>query len=279
MTAALGREFVFSDDQFERLRTFVLSHTGIALSEAKKDMVYGRLSKRIRKQFEGSFEAFCAAIEQGDGDEQEFLINAITTNLTAFFREQHHFDYLKQRLIPELKLKNAGSRKIRIWSAGCSTGEEPYSIAITLAEDQGLADWDIKILATDLDANVLAHGETGIYSAERIDGLSESRRRRWFQRGRGDNAGLVRVKPDLRQMVTFKRLNLLHDWPMQQPFDLIFCRNVVIYFDKTTQASLFDRYARLLVDEGHLFIGHSESLYNVTTRFTSLGHTIYRRRS
>lgn len=277
MTAALGREFVFSDDQFERLRAFVLSHTGIALTEAKKDMVYGRLSKRIRKQFSGSFEAFCAAIDEGDRDEQEYLINAITTNLTAFFREQHHFDYLRQRLLPELMLKNADGRKIRIWSAGCSTGEEPYSIAMTLAEAQGLEDWDIKILATDLDANVVAHGEAGIYSAERIDGLDEARRRRWFQRGRGDNAGLVRVKPELKQMVTFKRLNLLHDWPMQQSFDLIFCRNVVIYFDKTTQASLFDRYARLLVDDGHLFIGHSESLYKVSTRFTSLGHTIYRR--
>lgn len=277
MTGALGREFVFSDRQFERLRAFVIGQTGIALTQAKKDMVYGRLSKRIRKHFNGSFEAFCSAIDNGDGDEQEFLINAITTNLTAFFREQHHFDYLRQRLLPELIAKKADQRRLRIWSAGCSTGEEPYSIAISLAEEKKLAGWDMKILATDLDANVIAHGDTGIYSLERVEGLTEACRRRWFQRGRGDNAGLVRVKPELREMVSFKRLNLLHEWPMRGPFDLIFCRNVVIYFDKPTQAALFDRYADILVPDGRLFIGHSESLHNVSDRFASLGHTVYRR--
>lgn len=277
MTAALGREFVFSDRQFECLRAFVISHTGINLTEAKKDMVYSRLSKHIRQHFNGSFEAFCSAIEQEDREQQEVLINAITTNLTAFFREQHHFDYLQQRLIPALISKNAGSKRLRIWSAGCSTGEEPYSIAISLAEEAGLADWDIKILATDLDANVIAQGDAGIYTSNRIEGLSESRRRRWFERGRGDNDGMVRVKAQLRDMVSFKRLNLLHPWPMRGPFDLIFCRNVVIYFDKPTQSGLFDRYADILVPDGHLFIGHSESLHNVTTRFASLGHTTYRR--
>ncbi len=278
MTGALGREFIFSDRQFKRLRAFVAEHTGIALSEAKKDMVYGRLSKRIRSHFAGNFQAFCDAIEQGDAQEQDFLINAITTNLTAFFREAHHFDYLRQRLIPELLRRNAHSRKIRIWSAGCSTGEEPYSIAMSLAGDNQLAGWDIKILATDLDANVLKHAEAGIYSEERISKLAEQQRQ-YFQRGRGSNSGLVRLKPEIRERVSFKRLNLLHDWPMRGPFDLIFCRNVVIYFDKPTQTKLFDRFADLLVADGHLFIGHSESLYKVTERFTSLGNTIYRRLS
>lgn len=276
MTGVLGREFTFSDRQFKRLRAFVAEQTGIALSEAKKDMVYGRLSKRIRSHFGGNFQAFCDAIENGDAQEQDFLINAITTNLTAFFREAHHFDYLRQRLIPDLMRRNADSRKIRIWSAGCSTGEEPYSIAMCLAAQQQLADWDIKILATDLDANVIGHAEAGIYSEERLSKLPE-KELQWFKRGRGANTGLVRLKPEIRNRVSFKRLNLLHDWPMQGPFDLIFCRNVVIYFDKTTQTQLFERFADLLVADGHLFIGHSETLYKVTDRFTSLGNTIYRR--
>lgn len=277
MTGALGREFEFSDRQFKRLREFVIEHTGIALTEAKKDMVYGRLSKRVRKQFDGSFEAFCNAVDDGNEQEQEFLINAITTNLTAFFREKHHFDYLRQTLIPSLLQRNSASRKIRIWSAGCSTGEEPYSIAMSLAGDRRLADWDVKILATDLDANVVAHAQEGIYSNERIKTLTDAEQSRWFHRGKGPNAGLVRVKPELKQLISFKRLNLLHPWPMQGTFDLIFCRNVVIYFDKATQATLFDRYAEILKDEGHLFIGHSETLYKVCDRFESLGQTIYRR--
>lgn len=276
MTGVLGRELTFSDRQFKRLRVFVAEQTGIALTEAKKDMVYGRLSKRIRANFGGNFQAFCDAIENGDAQEQDFLINAITTNLTAFFRESHHFEYLHGRLLPELIRRNAASRRLRIWSAGCSTGEEPYSIAMCLAAEKQLAGWDIKILATDLDANVLEHAEAGIYSEDKLSKVA-GKERQWFQRGRGSKAGLVRLKPEIRDRVTFKRLNLLHDWPMRGPFDLIFCRNVVIYFDKPTQSRLFDRFADLLVADGLLFIGHSESLYKVTERFTSLGNTIYRR--
>jgi chemotaxis protein methyltransferase CheR len=277
MTGALGREFVFSDRQFRRLRAFVTAQTGITLSEAKKDMVYGRLSKRIRKQFGGDFEAFCNAVDAGVEDECEFLINAITTNLTAFFRERHHFDYLRQELLPSLLKQNAAQKRLRIWSAGCSTGEEPYSIAMCIADMPQLADWDVKILATDLDANVVQHATDGVYDMGRVAGLDESQRKRWFYQGSGDRAGLVKVKPALKDLVTFKRLNLLHSWPMKGPFDLIFCRNVVIYFDKATQADLFDRYANLLVPDGHLFIGHSESLYKVCDRFVSQGQTIYRR--
>lgn len=272
----LGREFIFSDRQFNRLRTFIAKQTGIALTQAKKDMVYARLSKHIRSHYGGDFKAFCDVIEHGDQQEQEFLINAITTNLTAFFREAHHFDYLQRQLIPALLQRNANSRKLRIWSAGCSTGEEPYSIAMCLAGSRQLVDWDIRILATDLDANVLNHARAGIFTVDKLSKLPQSEFQ-WFQRGSGTNNGLVRLRPELREIVTFKRLNLLHDWPMQGPFDLIFCRNVVIYFDKQTQARLFDRFADLMVADGHLFIGHSESLYKVSDRFTSLGNTIYRR--
>lgn len=280
MTGALGREFPFSDKHFKQLSTFVTAQTGIVLTEAKKDMVYSRLSKRIRKQFAGSFDDFCQTIADGDPAEQDFLINAITTNLTAFFRENHHFDYLRHKVIPALVRDNATTKKIRIWSAGCSTGEEAYSIAICLRETiADVDDWDIKILATDLDANVLVHGKQGVYAQERISGIDKQVAQSWFKQGSGDNAGLVKVRPELGRMIVFKRLNLLHDWPMNGPFDLIFCRNVVIYFDKATQSKLFDRFADILVEQGHLFIGHSESLYKVCERFASLGHTVYRRLS
>ena len=278
MTASRNREFEFTDASFERIRQFVTEHTGIVLSDAKKDMVYGRLSKRIRKGGFGSFDAFCDALEAGDEDEQDFMINAITTNLTAFFRENHHFEFLANTVIPDLVEKNKHNKRIRIWSAGCSTGEEPYSIAMILKEflpdfDQ----WDVKILATDLDANVVAQGQSGIYRADRIEGLPEHRIKRWFKRGRGDKADMVKVSPELQKLITFKRLNLLHQWPMKGQFDFMFCRNVVIYFDKDTQRVLFERYADILAPEAHLFIGHSETLYKVSTRFDSLGHTIYRK--
>jgi chemotaxis protein methyltransferase CheR len=138
-------------------------------------------------------------------------------------------------------------------------------------------DWNVKILATDLDANVIAHGKAGIYRQDRIEGLDERRIKRWFKRGSGDNSDMVKVSPELQQMITFKRLNLLHEWPMSGPFDLMFCRNVVIYFDKDTQRVLFDRYADILAPEAHLFIGHSETLFKVSSRFDSLGQTIYRK--
>jgi len=176
-----------------------------------------------------------------------------------------------------VKLK--GNKKhLRIWSAGCSTGEEPYSIAIALKEAlPDFDDWDVKILATDLDANVVAHGKAGIYRSDRIDGLDEKRIKRWFRRGTGNNAELVKISPELQKMITFKRLNLLQEWPMSRPFDLMFCRNVVIYFDKNTQRILFDRYADILADDAYLFIGHSETLFKVSTRFDSLGQTIYQK--
>jgi chemotaxis protein methyltransferase CheR len=275
-----SREFDFSDDNFHRIRQFVGEHTGIVLSDAKKNMVYGRLSKRIRKGGFADFTAFCDAIDNGDEHEQEFLINAITTNLTAFFRENHHFEFLANTVIPELVKEKGHNKRLRIWSAGCSTGEEPYSIAITLKESLPNFDqWDVKILATDLDANVVEHGKQGIYRAERIEDLSPERTKRWFHRGSGDNADMVKVKDELKEMIRFKRLNLLNQWPMKGPFDLMFCRNVVIYFDKPTQKVLFARYEKILKPKAYLFIGHSESLYKVTTDFESLKHTTYRKKA
>ena len=275
---AREREFEFSTRDFERVRSYVREHTGISLSDEKRELVYGRLSRRLRQLGIGSFVAYCDLLESGDEDELENFTNAITTNLTSFFRENHHFEYLRDVALPEIMRRNAANRRIRIWSAGCSSGEEPYSIAMTVAETiPASAGWDVRILATDLDSNMVATAAAGIYTASRIEGIDGRRQRRWFKRGKGTNADKVRVSPDLQRLIAFKRLNLMQQWPMRGPMDLIFCRNVIIYFDKPTQAVLMDRYAELLLPDSHLFVGHSESLFKVTTRFNLVGKTVYRR--
>ncbi len=272
------RDFDFTDRDFEKVRNLVKSHTGISLSSAKKDMVYSRLSRRLRNLGIDKFSDYCNLVEGGDDAELIKFTNAITTNLTAFFREDHHFQYLTKTLVPELIRKNQLDRRIRIWSAGCSTGEEPYSLAIAMKESMPSNEtWDLKILATDLDSDVLQKARNGVYSSDRINGLSNNRKKRWFLNGKGGNEGTVRVRPELQEIITFKQLNLLQEWPTKGPFDFIFCRNVVIYFDKDTQKVLFDRYANVLKNDAHLFIGHSESLFKVSDRFKLLGQTIYKK--
>jgi chemotaxis protein methyltransferase CheR len=271
------RDLVFTDADFNFIRQLVATQTGIALSEQKRELVYGRLAKRLRTLELQTFAEYCAYVEKNEQELHE-LVNAITTNLTSFFREPYHFDYLRETVLPGLLRGNAASRRIRIWSAGCSTGEEPYSIAMTVRDaipaGQG---WDVKILATDIDSNVLAKAQQGVYPEERVSGIPEHYQRRSFRRGHGDNAGMLRVNDEVRSLITFRQLNLMHEWPMKGPFDVIFCRNVVIYFEKSTQKRLFNRYADLLADDGHLFIGHSETLFKVCDRFTLIGRTIYRK--
>ncbi len=272
------REFHFTEKDFKHISRLVGERTGIVLSDAKRQMVYGRLSRRLRQLKLEKFSDYLELLTSGDEEELVNFTNAITTNLTAFFRENHHFEYLKKTVIPEVLKANARSKRIRIWSAGCSSGEEPYSIAMCVRElVPKSAGWDIKILATDLDSNMVQRGKEGIYTAERVEGLSPERMKRWVKRGKGENANMVRMHPELREMITFKELNLMHQWPMKGPFDFMFCRNVVIYFNKDTQRVLFDRYADILRDNAHLFIGHSESLNKVTDRFELLGQTIYRK--
>jgi len=278
-SAVHDREFTFSTKDFDKVRSFILSETGITLSEGKKNMVYGRLSRRLRQTGMNTFKEYIEFASQDNSEERVNFVNAITTNLTSFFREEHHFDFLKNTVIPHLMRKNAQTRKIRIWSAGCSTGEEPYSIAIALYESiPDIENWDVKILATDLDTNVLAHGRAGVYDAERITGLNKTRTSTWFLKGKGQHAGSVRVDSRLKSLITFNQLNLMKEWPMKGPFDFMFCRNVIIYFEKTTQRVLFDRYSKLLVDDAHLFLGHSESLYKVSDKFELIGNTIYQKR-
>lgn len=271
------REFDFNDEHFQYLRHMVAAHAGINLTAAKRELVYGRITRRIRALDLSGFDAYCDLLRQNPAAEIGQFINAITTNLTAFFRENHHFQFLADTVLAELYRRTARPR-IRIWSAGCSTGEEPYSIAMTVLESQPTGRTaDVAILATDIDTNVIATGAAGIYDRSRVEGIGGERLKRWFLCGTGANAGRVRIRDDLKRIVQFKQLNLMGHWPMKGPFDVIFCRNVVIYFDKETQRRLFDRYADLIAPQGYLVIGHSESLHNVSARFELTGRTIYRK--
>ena len=280
MTSPAGREYKFDDRDFSRICSLVSEHTGISLSEAKRDLVYGRLVRRLRALKLDSFERYCELVSNGGDDEVQHFANAITTNLTSFFREQHHFDYLREQLVPEVVAQRGNVKRLRIWSAGCSTGEEVYSLAITLRElANELLGWDVRLLATDIDSQVLATASRGVYDEGRVEAIPQSMKKRWFLNGKGANAGTVRVTRELRDMVTFRHLNLMQTWPMTGPFDAVFCRNVVIYFDKDTQRKLFNRMAEMIRPGGHLFIGHSETLYRVSERFESIGRTVYRRTS
>ncbi len=270
------REFRFTADDFNFLRKLSNEYSGIQVPDERFDMFYSRLSKRVRKLGLTDFKGYCQHLK--DHPDQEFtaFINAITTNLTAFFREIHHFDYLRDVVIPELLIRNKASRQIKVWSAGCSTGEEPYSLAITLLENVP-ADWDIKILATDLDTNVLQTASEGIYTEDRVSDLSEEMLKQWFMRGKSSQSGQVKVRPQLQKIIQFKQLNLMQEWPMKCNFDFIFCRNVLIYFDRETKTSLARRYAELLSARSWLFIGHSESLNQLSNQFELVACTSYRK--
>lgn len=270
------REFEYTFEDFDVLRQMSNQHSGILVPDDKFDMFYSRLSKRLRVLGLSNFKQYCQYLKQHPEHEFTEFINSVTTNLTSFFREKHHFEFLAGTVIPELLKKNHHDRTIKLWSAGCSTGEEPYTLAITLRENLP-ENWDVKILATDLDTNVLTTAAEGIYPMERVSSLPKAVLNRWFQRGTGIKANQVRVKSDLRQLIRFNQLNLMQDWPMQGHFDFIFCRNVLIYFDKETKEKLANRYAELLKDGGYLFIGHSESLHQLDTPFQLIGNNIYRK--
>lgn len=269
------REFQMTRQNFEHIRQVAYKLTGISLSDHKQNMIYGRLARRLRALNLQTFDQYCDLLSEDSPELHEF-INSITTNLTAFFRERHHFDFLTAEAFPNIHKKNGTSRRVRIWSAGCSTGEEPYSIAMTLASFSGFSGWDAKVLATDLDSNVVAHGKHGIYQQEKVTGIPESYSR--FIK-RNANTGEIKIREDISEKITFKQLNLLHNWPMKGPFDIIFCRNVVIYFDQKTQRELFARYHKMLAPGGYLFIGHSENLSRVSNDFDSLGRTIYQKKA
>ncbi|MFN7952416.1 MAG: protein-glutamate O-methyltransferase CheR [bacterium] len=275
---ASGSDYVLSSRDFDRLRKVVYSETGIRLSDQKRDLVYNRVVRRLRALGLPAFGPYCDMVEGKASGEIEQLVNAITTNVTSFFRERHHFDFLLEELLPLISATKR-ERRLRVWSAGCSSGEEPYSLAITLAES-GILDrgWDVKVLATDIDTDILARAAEGIYVHSKMEGITADHERRWFLRGSGPNEGSRRVRREIRELITFRQLNLMGSWPMKGPFDFIFCRNVAIYFDRMTQDRLFRRFWELLDPQhGHLLIGHSESLATLQDVFKPCGNTIYRR--
>lgn len=277
------REFRFTPADFSKIAALVNARTGIRLAESKASLMYGRLARRLRALGLPSFKAYREVLSDPERGEEEmvFCINALTTNLTAFFRESHHFEYLRDAVLPEAEASASeradATRRLRIWSAGCSSGEEPYSIAAVVANfmrSRPAQRWNARILATDLDTNMLERAGSGTYPWDALSLVPLKLRDAYF-RDLGD--GEARVSDDLRRLIVFKHLNLLTGWPMKGPFDAIFCRNVLIYFDHPTRVQIAERFADLLKDGGYLFLGHSENLYRVSDRFQALGRTTYRR--
>lgn len=275
------REFVLNDDDYLTLADLIHSQTGIVLKDHKKDMVYGRLSKRLRQFGMTSFGDYLHYLAGENGpSEIGILINAITTNLTRFFREPHHFDHFQKQVLPEtLGLIQQGRQsRLRIWSAGCSSGEEPYSIAMCLdaaLKAKTLDPTDAKILATDLDTNMLELGRKGRYRNQNLDLMPETFQH--YLHSPNDQAGYVQTHKDLRPYISFKQLNLLQEWPFSGPFDAIFCRNVMIYFDGRDKQRLISRLVEKLRPGGWLFIGHSETILDMTPDLKLFGRTIYQK--
>lgn len=264
-----------SEREFRRVRELVREHTGIQLGDNKRQLCQTRLVRRIRALGLRSFRDYLAVLEEPDSPEHGELVNAITTNVTSFFREPHHFETLARQVLPRF----APGGRLRIWSAGCSSGEEPWSLAMVLHEVlDPAARRDARILATDIDTDVLARAEAGVYGDDRVEPVSLGRRQRFLARGVGANHGSWRIKDELRDTVAFRRLNLMDEtWPMRGRFDVIFCRNVIIYFDGPDKQRLLQRYQSMLVPGGHLFLGHSESLVQGVTGLAPCGQTVYRK--
>jgi chemotaxis protein methyltransferase CheR len=270
-TGENGREFAFTAADFERVRKLIYSRAGISLSTSKQEMVYSRLGRRLRALGLSDFSDYLHRLENGDAGEWEAFTNSLTTNLTAFFREEHHFP-----LLAELLKRHAGNGRIALWCSAASTGEEPYSMAMTAAEAFGTLSPPVRILATDIDTCVLAKAQQGVYAMERLEKLPQERIRRFFLRGKGRHAGQARVRDELRALIDYRPLNLLAaDWALRGPFHAIFCRNVMIYFDKPTQYGILRKFVPLLHPGGLLFAGHSESFHHAADLFRARGKTVY----
>ncbi|MES2125919.1 MAG: CheR family methyltransferase [Pseudomonadota bacterium] len=266
-----SKEFNFTHSDFERVRALIYQRAGISLADSKQEMVYSRLARRLRATGIGSFGTYLDSLEAGRlGEEWESFTNALTTNLTSFFREAHHFPLLAEHIKP------LREQPITIWCSASSTGEEPYSIAMTVCEAFNTLTPPVTIVATDIDTNVLATAANGVYPIDRVDKMAPERMRKFFLRGKGEQAGMVRVRQELRNLITFKQLNLLADgWPLSGQFDVIFCRNVMIYFDKATQRKILSRFVPLMKPHALLFAGHSENFLYVSESLKLRGKTVY----
>lgn len=279
-TGLVEGEFPFTTEDFRKIAQILHSYAGIALADGKAALVYSRLAKRLRSLGLRSFREYCALIEGAEGvDERQTMMAALTTNVTRYFREPHHFDHLRDVVLPPLVERARKGGRVRLWSAACSNGQEPYSMAITiLAALPEAANLDVKILATDIDPNMVAEGRAGIYREEAVAPVPLDLRRRWFKKAQSE--GSWEVADELRALVSFRELNLIGDWPMKGKFDAIFCRNVVIYFDEPTQERIWSRFAPMLESGGTLYIGHSERVTGAATSvFETTGLTTYTLRS
>ena len=276
-------QLVITDGEFQHFRALVHEQTGIALNDTKRALVCARLGKRLRHYGYRTFGEYYEHLRARDshGEELVRMINALTTTKTEFFREAHHFAFLGREVLPRLASRAAAGapRHLRIWSAGCSSGEEPYSVALTVLDALPQPGrWDVRILASDIDTEMLAWGMGGAYPAERLEGVPAGLRGRYFVPERGDREGWMRLRPEVRALVTFRRINLRDDgWPIRSAFDGIFCRNVTIYFDRALQQAVVARLVDLLKPGGYLFLGHSESLLGMRRGLRCLGHTVYQK--
>ncbi len=274
-------EFVFTGEDFRRIAAILYADAGIALADSKATLVYSRLAKRLRALGLASFRDYCTLIGEQDGlDERQKMLAALTTNVTRFFREPHHFDHLKAKVLPRLVAKARAGGRVRLWSAGCSTGPEPYSIAMTLLEALPEAvDLDVRILATDIDPDVVAAAREGVYSEDALSPAPLDSRRRWFRPEAGAGAIRWRAGESLQSLITFRELNLVaQPWPMKGRFDAVFCRNVMIYFDEPTQREVVANLTARLLAGGQLYIGHSERVSADQADLVSDGLTTYRRK-
>ena len=271
------KNYILEDADFHRLRDIVYNEAGIKLSDVKKILMQSRLMKRLRELRLDSFSEYYDYLVENYEDEKINFINLITTNKTDFFRENDHFEFMKNVVLPEFEKR--GVKELRIWSAGCSTGEEPYTIAMVTNEFFSSKNSpEILILATDIDTQVLQKAKDGIYPEDHLATVDRNYVKKYFTAGTGENEGLFRVNNSLKQLVYFRRLNLLQDeYPMKKKFDIIFCRNVIIYFDRETQKKLFGKFYHYLKDDGYLLIGHSENITSLTDKFMLSGRTIYRK--
>jgi chemotaxis protein methyltransferase CheR len=265
------------DEEFNLIKDIVHKESGIRLTELKKSLVQSRLMKRLRELQLRNYHDYCRFLTNNYDNEIINLINCITTNKTDFFRESKHFDFMKGVVLPEFE--HSGRKRLRIWSAGCSTGAEPYSIAMTVLDYYMRKSMpDIKILATDIDTQVLMKGEEGVYGVSEIAGVDVDVLKRYFMRGSGAHNGSFKIKDFVKKIVYFGRLNLLEDtYPMKGRFNIIFCRNVIIYFDAESRERLFEKFHTHLHDDGYLILGHSETLAGLTNRFRFIGNTVYRK--
>lgn len=266
--------------QFHLITSIARAEAGLAIPEEKASMVFSRLAKRVRELGLPDLDAYCNLLENNpDTAEKSELIIRLTTNVTSFFRENHHFEFLVANVLPPLLRAAANGDRVRIWSAGCSSGPEPYCLAMTildlLPDAQGM---DVRVLATDIDSEILKQARAGKYTAAQLSALTHDQRKRYVGAQEPDGTFAIAKAP--RALIQFNRLNLLHDWPMRHPFDVVFCRNVLIYFDQETQDAIISRFSKHLKPKGYLMLGHSERVsMAVSQEFTALGNTIYQRAS